>query len=390
MSSQASRRDVLRWGLAGTVLPGGLARLGSGSIAWGDDLAAQAGLLVRSSYPLDAESPVEVFDRFLTPNHHFFVRSHFGPPATTLAPWRLEVAGLVNQPITLGLDDLRANYENITLPAVLQCSGNGRGKFTPTVPGVAWDRGAVGNAEWTGVRLVEILRRAGVKPDAAHLQLHGADLPPHPKTPAYFRSIPLARALDPSTIVATSMNGEPLPRLHGGPLRLIVPGWAGNHWIKWLRKITVSTDEAPGFYQQTGYKIPKVPTPPGVDLKPSDLVPVTTLNVKSLIARPLAGAVLPAGRVEVRGVAWTGGTETVSKLEVSTGPDQPWQVAELQGTATPGTWRTWTFAWDAPPGQHTLRARATDTSGQTQPEVSPWNKSGYLWNAYDHVTCEIA
>ncbi len=378
---------MLRWGLAGAVVP---AWLGRGSLAaWADDLRAQGGLLVRSSYPLDAETPVEAFDRFLTPNDRFFVRSHFGPPATTLAPWSLEVDGLVAKPVTLSLADLASKHENVTIPAVLQCSGNGRAYFQPTIPGVGWDRGAVGNAEWTGVRLADILGAAGIKAGAAHVQLHGADLPPHPKTPAFFRSIPLDRALAANTLVATAMNGEPLPRLHGGPLRLIVPGWAGNHWIKWLRKVTVSTDEAPGFYMQTGYKVPRVPTPPGVDLKPADLVSVTTLNVKSLIARPLADTVLPAGRIEIRGVAWTG-DGTVNQVEVATGADQPWQPAQLQGPAVPGTWRTWTFGWNAMPGKQTLRVRATDTNGQTQPESSPWNKSGYLWNGIDHVTCEIA
>ena len=347
------------------------------------------GLIVRSSMPLDAETPVEAFDRFLTPNNIFFVRSHFGPPATDLTPWRFEVDGLVDRPIGLELDDLKTRYDQVTVPAVLQCSGNGRAYYQPTIPGVGWDRGAVGNAEWTGVRLADLLKRAGVKPAAAHVQLHGADLPPNPKTPAYFRSIPLARAMELGTIVATQMNGEPLPRLHGGPIRLVVPGWAGNHWIKWLRKVTASAVEAPGFYQQTGYRIPKVPTPPGVDLKPTDVVPVTTLNVKSLIARPLEGAKLPAGRVEVRGVAWTG-DGTVAQVEVSTGPGQPWQTARLAGTPTPGTWRTWTFAWDAPAGQHTLRVRATDSLGQTQPETSPWNRSGYLWNGIDHVSCEVS
>ncbi len=390
--SKVSRRDVLRRGLVGAVLPAGWGRLAPLGfpigLARGDDLAAMPGLIVRSSMPLDAETPVEAFDRFLTPNDLFFVRSHFGPPATELTPWRFEVDGLVDRLVSLSLDDLKNKSANVTIPAVLQCSGNGRAYYQPTIPGVGWDRGAVGNAEWTGVRLADLLNQAGIKPEAAHVQLHGADLPPHPKTPAYFRSIPLARAVALGTIVAHSMNGEPLPRLHGGPLRLIVPGWAGNHWIKWLRKVTVSTAEAPGFYMQTGYKIPKVPTPPGVDLKPADLVPVTTLNVKSLIARPLAGAKLPAGRVEVRGVAWTG-DGIVEKVEVTTGPGQPWRMAKLDGPATPGTWRTWTLPWDAPPGHHTLRARATDSLGQTQGETTPWNKSGYLWNGIDHVSCEI-
>jgi sulfite oxidase len=276
----------------------------------------------------------------------------------------------------------------VTLPAVLQCSGNGRGFFQPTIPGVGWERGAVGNAEWSGVRLLDLLSRAGIKPDAAHVQLHGADTPPNPKTPAFFRSIPLARALDPSTLLATSMNGEPLPLLHGGPIRLVVPSWAGNHWIKWLRKVTVAREEAPGFYMQTGYKIPKLPTPPGVDLKPTDLKSVTTLNVKSLIARPIEGATLKAGPVEVRGVAWTG-EGIIAKVEIQTNPDGPWSPSKLQGDPKPGTWLAWTFAWDAKPGRHALRSRATDSLGDVQPETSPWNRSGYLWNGIDRVTCEV-
>ena len=179
-----------------------------------------------------------------------------------------------------------------------------------------------------------------------------------------------------------------MPLLHGGPIRLVVPGWAGNHWIKWLRKITVSPDEAPGFYMQSGYKIPKVPTPPGVDLKPADLVPVTTLNVKSLIARPLEGATLAPGRSEVRGVAWTG-SGVVKSVEVQAVPGGPWSPARLEGEPKPGTWVAWTFAWDAQPGRQTLRARATDSLGEVQPEVTPWNRSGYLWNGIDQVTCEV-
>jgi DMSO/TMAO reductase YedYZ molybdopterin-dependent catalytic subunit len=253
---------------------------------------------------------------------------------------------------------------------------------------VGWEKGAVGNAEWSGVRLLDVLKRAGIKPDAAHVQLHGADTPPNPKTPAFFRSIPLSRALDPGTILATSMNGEALPLLHGGPIRLVVPGWCGNHWIKWLRKVTVAKEEAPGFYQQTGYKMPKIPAPPGADLKPTDLTSVTTLNVKSLIARPIEGATLKPGPIEVRGVAWTG-EGTVEKVEVSTGPDRPWALAKLLGDPRPGTWRPWTLTWDAPLGRHTLRARATDSKGETQPEATPWNRSGYLWNGIDRVTCEV-
>jgi len=382
--SQSSRRDFLQRALAGSTLPW-FAGLAPGVSFAEDD--PEPDLIVRSMRPLDAETPVEVFDRFVTPNRLFFVRSHFGPPAVGLSPWELEVEGLVERPISFSLDEL-SRLEQVSLPAVLQCSGNGRGFYSPTIPGVGWERGAVGNAVWSGVRLVDVLSRAGIKPGAAHVQLHGADTPPNPKTPAFFRSIPLSRALDPLTILATSMNGELLPLLHGGPIRLVVPTWAGNHWIKWLRKVTVSNDEAPGFYMQTGYKMPKVPTPPGVDLKPTDLKSVTTLNVKSLIARPLEGATLKAGPIEIRGVAWTG-EGIVQKLEIQTTPDGPWSRVLFPAEPRSGTWMPWVFPWEAKPGRYTLRARATDSSGDVQPEVSPWNRSGYLWNGIDRVTCEV-
>ncbi len=380
--SQSSRRGFLRRAAGGVALPWVAGR----APAWAR-VDPEPGLIIRSSRPLDAETPVEVFERFLTPNRLFFVRSHFGPPAVGLAPWRLEVGGLVDRPMGLGTDDLE-KLEKVTLPAVLQCSGNGRAFFSPTIPGVGWGRGAVGNAEWSGVRLADVLARAGIKAGAAHVQLLGADEPPGPKTPAFFRSIPMARAVDPGTILATAMNGEPLPLLHGGPIRLVVPGWAGNHWIKWLRKVTVAAEEAPGFYMQSGYKVPRVPTPPGVELKPADLVPVTTMNVKALIARPIEGAVLPAGKVEVRGVAWTGAGH-VTRVEVATAPDGPWSAAALLDGPAEGTWRRWAFTWDAKPGMHTLRARAADSSGTIQPEATPWNRSGYLWNGIDRVACEV-
>ncbi len=288
------------------------------------------------------------------------------------------------------LDDL-AGLEPVTIPAVLQCSGNGRSLHTPTVPGVGWGRGAVGNAEWSGVRLADVLDRAGVAPGMAHVHLHAADGPPMPKTPAYLRSIPMGRAVDRSTLLVTRMNGEPLPILHGGPIRLAVPGWSGNHWIKWLRRLVVSNDEAPGPYMRTSYKMPIRPMPPGVEAKPEEMASLTVMNVKSLIARPTAGAVLKPGRNEIRGVAWTGGDAVVTRAEVAVTPwarlrDGSRPRSEAPRGRMPGEGGA--SGLDAPPGPVVIVARATDSTGATQPETSPWNKSGYLWNGYDRVACE--
>lgn len=380
-----SRRGALRgFAAAGGVLawPGSLNRV----IADDREPAKELALIVRNRMPLDAESPVEVFDRWITPNDLFFVRSHFGAPAVGLAPWSLTIAGLVGKSRTLALKDLE-RFEQVTVPAVLQCSGNGRGLFAPRPAGVGWERGAVGHAEWSGVRLKDLLEEVGLGRGAAHVQSLGSDAPPNPKTPAFHRSIPLEKALDPRTIVATRMNGEPLPRLHGGPLRLIVPAWTGNHWMKWLRMLTVADEEAPGAFQQTSYKISKAPTPPGVAPNPEDMVSLTAMNVKSLIARPSRGAVLEPGPVEVRGVAWTG-VGVVTRVEVSV-DGGPWQIAKLEGRVLEGSWRLWTFAWKAKAGKHALRVRATDSEEQTQPETPPWNKSGYLWNGIDEVSCVV-
>lgn len=350
------------------------------------------GLIVRNRRPLDLETTVADLDHGLTPNDVFFVRSHFGPPAVGPAPWTIELGGLVERAGRWGPDGLKA-FETVTVAAVLQCSGNGRAFYRPNVPGVGWERGAVGQAEWGGVRLADVLSRAAVKTGAAHVHFLGADGPPAPKTPLFLRSLPLEKALHLDTLLATTMNGEPLPALHGGPVRLVVPGWTGNHWMKWVRSITVAAEEAPGFYMQAGYRMPKAPAPPDAVLKPSDLRPITFNNVKSVITRPAEGAKLRAGRHEVRGLAWTGEGH-VTRVEIAVGPgpgpDRRWRPAKLLGEPRPWTWRPWRFEWDAnAPGHMTLSARATDSAGATQPETTPWNKSGYLWNGIDQVTCEV-
>lgn len=375
-----SRRRLLIAGLGGALTVPKLLRARDLP-----DRAPPPELIVRNRLPLDAETPVATFILDLTPNPAFFVRSHFGAPAVGLHPWSLEIGGGVERPMRLSLDELRDRFTPASRRAVLQCSGNGRAFFDPVIPGVAWERGAVGNARWEGVRLREVLERCGVHDGFDHIHLDSADGPPLPKTPAWVRSIPLERAMQDDVLLATRMNGEPLPVLHGGPLRLVVPGWTGNHWMKWLRSIVLARGEAPGFYQQTGYRMPIKPVPPGTTPRPEDLVPVTWMNVKSLIARPTAGATIAAGPAEVRGVAWTG-RGRVERVEVEI--DGIWRDAELIGPDEEGSWRSWRAPWTAEPGRHTLRSRATDARGETQPETTPWNRSGYLWNGIDRADCE--
>ncbi|MFO0959070.1 MAG: sulfite oxidase [Isosphaeraceae bacterium] len=373
--------------LAGAATSMALAR---SALAWRSVDDDPGGMILRSSRPLDLEVPVHRLDSYLTPADRLFVRSHLGEPAVELLPWRIELGGDVRSPKSWTLEDL-SRFERVTTTAVIQCAGNGRSFFRPSMPGIGWERGAVANAEWSGVRLRDLLEAAGIGPEAAHIHLLGADLPPHVKTPVFLRSIPRERAFRDEVILATHVNGEPIPKPNGGPVRLVVPGWFANHWMKWVRRISAEPRMADGFYMQTAYRIPKVPVPPGVDVKPEDLDYVTSMNVKSLITSPRRDSTAKAGPVEIRGVAWTGDEGRIAKVEVAWIDGGRWHEAELIGPDRPFAWRTWRLAADLPgPGPYAIRSRAADTRGQVQPESTPWNKSGYLWNAIDRVPVEVA
>jgi DMSO/TMAO reductase YedYZ molybdopterin-dependent catalytic subunit len=387
-----SRRSLFTTLLQGLGVGLAINRWPPGAQAADEELARnQTGpLITRVTRPFDAETPVREFTSFLTPNHRFFVRSHFGPPppeSIAEATWSLRVGGLVERPRAFTLQELK-RFEPVTITAVVQCSGNGRAFHRPKVPGVQWERGAVGNAQWTGVRLRDVLAMAGVKEPAQHVQLQGADRPVVATVPLFVRSIPLTKALHPDTILAYEMNGRPLPLLHGAPLRVITPGWMADSCIKWLTEITVQAEEAQGYYMQTAYRIPVKPvesaTTPNV---PS--TPVEAMVVKSLIAAPQAGETLRAGSVTIQGVAWSGEANVV-KVEVSVDDGKTWEPARLLGEERPYAWRQWQFIWKAnTAGPVFILCRATDSQGETQPERTPWNPSGFLWNGWDRVSVTV-
>jgi DMSO/TMAO reductase YedYZ molybdopterin-dependent catalytic subunit len=343
-------------------------------------------LIVRSLHPENLETPLDLLDQLTISNDVFFVRSHMGAPRVDAAR-RLRVEGLVGRTLDLSLSQLQAMPQK-TVVAVLQCAGNGRAMHQPRVPGVQWEHGAMGQASWTGVALADLLRTAGVDADGVHVGLEGADVPPAPTVPSFHRSIPIARALDPSTIVALEMNGEPLPHAHGAPFRLVVPGWAGDHWMKWLRTIRVRKDEAPGFYMQTAYRLPRRPVEPGAGVKPEDTLSLTTFPVKSTIARPLPGGRARRGTQEVVGVAFSG-LAPIARVEVSLDGGASWHDAELSGEPGIGRWQVFRHRFHAAAGRASAMARATDASGNVQPERAEWNPSGYFWNAWHTVTWEV-
>jgi sulfite oxidase len=335
--------------------------------------------------PADLETPLAALALPFTPNHLFFVRSHHGP-APEGRPYKLAIDGLARSPLTLTLDDLRS-FPKVSLPAVLQCSGNGRAFFDPKVPGAQWRRGAAGQARWGGARLVDVLSRAGVDPSAKFVRLEGEDRPANPLTPAFVRSIPIERALDPTTLLAYEMNDAPLPHLHGAPVRLVVPGWVGDDWVKWLNHVTLAPEEDASFYMAKGYRLPDPPVEPGETAKAT--VAMTLMPVKSIVAVPSDGSELPRGKHAVLGVAWSGAA-TIARVEVSTDGGRTFRDARLDGPSAPGAWRVWSSELVADePGEVTLVVRATDSSGATQPERTHWNPSGYLWNSVERVRVTV-
>lgn len=336
--------------------------------------------------PQDFATPLSYFDRLLTPTDVFFVRSHFGAPLLNAAR-PVSFDGLVKTQLSFTPEELRKAFKETTITAVLQCAGNGRAFHTPRVPGVQWGHGAMGQATFAGARLKDILEKLGVAKDAAYVHLAGADTPPKKEVPAFLRSIPLARAMDPSTLVAWSMNGAPLTLAHGAPLRLIVPGWAGDHWIKWLTKVHVAKEEATGFFMQTAYKYPIAPGEPGAPVKPENMRSVTTFPVKSVVARPEQGAKVPAGKQEIAGCAFSG-EAALAKVEVSLDGGATWKAATLEGTPDVGRWQIWRHTFEAKPGCQTVLVRATDKKGNAQPERAVWNPSGYFHNAWHAVSWE--
>ena len=340
-------------------------------------------MIVRAVRPEDLEMPLSGFKDYLTPAAHFFVRSHHYVPKLELAAWKCKVDGLVERETVFSMDDLR-KLPRAGLVSVLECAGNGRGLFEPPMAGLQWESGAVGNARWTGVRLADVLKRAGVKNGAKEVWFDGADVPIG-TMPKFQRTIPLKKALDPNTLLAFEMNGEALGIQHGFPLRLIVPGWAGDCWVKWVTGIRLLDKEFDGFFMKTAYRHPGKPVSPGSAVDPAAMSPVTSLRVKSVIASHSDGAQVLPGLVKLTGVAWSG-EAAVTSVEVSVNGGRTWTAARLGADRAAFGWRQWEYGWTPPrDGYYTVMARARDASGDTQPFAQEWNPSGYLHNVVQHV-----
>ena len=346
-------------------------------------------LILLTDRPVQMETPRHYFRTVFTPNEAFYVRWHLGeiPNSVDLAEWKLRVEGNVNASVAFSLSDMMQKFKPVSVAAVNQCSGNGRSRLQPRVPGGQWGNGAMGNAMWTGVRLRELLDAAGVKGGSAQVQFEGLDAGAGPKgmgSNRFLKSLDLTNAALDDAIVAYLMNGEPLPVLNGFPVRLVVPGYFSTYWTKSLSWIRVLETPDDNFWMKTAYRIPDTPrgntTPEDMKAGKVKTIPIGRMPVRSFLISPDGSSKIPAGLgVTLRGIAFSGYGKVV-KVEVSD-DGSSWKAAELGEDHGAYSFRGWQAAWTPKtPGRYFIAVRATDEKGNVQPDEPVWNPGGYLWN----------
>jgi len=344
-------------------------------------------LIKRTFRPPNFETPLSYFNEVFTPNEAFFVRYHMASiPEMNAREWKLQIGGdSVAGPIELTLHDLKRNFEQVEIAAVNQCAGNRRGLVQPHVPGIQWGYGAMGNARWRGVRLKDVLNKAGVKKDALEVVANGADAGLTAKLPDFAKSLPLWKALDENTLIAFEMNGAPLPHWHGFPARLVVPGWTATYWMKHLSSLNVVSAPFDGFWMKTAYRVPKgtFPVPKGFDSQTSETTtPITDILVNSLVTNIENGQSFNSGQsIKVKGIAWDGG-HGIDRVEISVDQGKSWRRADLQEDYGRFSWRQWHYEFQSeqPKGALKLMVRATNRAGAMQPIDPVPNPAGYHHN----------
>ena len=351
--------------------------------------------LIKKTYrPPNFETPVEYFRTPITPNKAFFVRYHLaGIPQVSAKDWVLSVGGdAAERELKFTLPQLKKEFKPAQVTAVNQCSGNRRGLFEPHVAGVEWGVGAMGNAVWRGVRLKDVLAKAGLKANALEIVSDGADHGALEKTPDFVKSLPMDIALRDETLIAFEMNGEPLPHWNGFPARLVVPGWTGTYWVKQLVSVKVVSQPEKNFWMSTAYRLPrgrfKTPTFQSQLYAPNE--PITSMVVNSLITSLKSGAEVQRGRpIEVKGVAWDSGAG-IAKVEVSADLGQSWRAAALGKDLGRYSFREFSLAVPTrEPGALVVMARATSRSGETQVGELIHNPAGYHHNVIQRVYVEV-
>jgi DMSO/TMAO reductase YedYZ molybdopterin-dependent catalytic subunit len=349
-------------------------------------------ILQRTRPPL-LETPFEVFDKSVfTPNDQFFVRWHWAviPEQVDIAAFRLTVHGHVNTPLSLSMADVLA-LTRFEITAINQCSGNSRGFFQPRVAGGEWANGAMGNARWTGVRLRDVLDRAGVKAGAVAVRFDGMDEPVVEGAPDFMKSLDIDHARDGEVMLAYQMNGAQLPLVNGFPLRVVVPGWYSTYWVKMVNDIEVLNTPDDNFWMATAYRIPDTPA---ANVKPGETgfktVPINRMVPRSFFTNITDGATVGSGAaLKPRGIAF-GGDCGVARVDLSADGGRSWQQADLGPDEGKYGFRQWSAQVSAPAsGSSRLMVRCTNTKDVAQPMEPNWNPSGFMRNVIESVRVTV-
>jgi sulfite oxidase len=349
-------------------------------------------MVVHGTEPFNAEPPpAALAGQALTPVEAFYSRNHGPFPDLDPATWRLRVDGLVDRELVLSLADLQQRYRPRTEVVTLVCAGNRRAELMTVrpIPGqVPWGPATISTAEWTGASLADVLAAAEPGPGAAHVAFTASDVSPsvHPPQP-YGSSIPLPKACSGEVLLAWAMNGQPLPRVHGGPVRVVVPGYIGARSVKWVRRITAQAQPSDSYFQAEDYRLLPADAKPA----PGRGISLGSLNLTSAILSPDDGAHLPAGPTDVTGYALAGERRTVARVDISLDGGQTWTQAAVDDPPSPWAWQLWHTTLDLPPRPAEIIARAWDDTGATQPEfpASVWNPAGYNNNSWPRIRVDV-
>ncbi|MFB5191827.1 sulfite oxidase [Alicyclobacillus fastidiosus] len=343
-------------------------------------------LIPVSYYPSEnLEFPLITAPQTITPNELFYVRNHFDYPKVDVDAWTLSIEGSVNRPIQFAYQHLKS-MNTVTVPATLECAGNKRSLFEKKAQGNQFGLGAISHAEWTGVRLRDVLEQAGVSPNAKEIVFEGLDSGQRNDMDGrvfFERSLPLEKALHPDTLLALEMNGEPLSDKHGFPLRLVVPGFYAVASVKWLHRIRAVDQPFKGPFQSIDYVILNKPN----DYKHAK--PLSSVLINSSIASPTEEEELAVGTHVIYGYAWAG-EQSIWKVEVSMDNGKHWADANILDPDVPYSWRRWSFDWNADkPGPYTIMSKATNDRGEAQPLKAKWNAKGYQNNSIHAVNVHV-
>jgi DMSO/TMAO reductase YedYZ molybdopterin-dependent catalytic subunit len=349
-------------------------------------------LMMLADRPPLLETPLRYFLQDFTPNDAHFVRWHYAglPTHVDLRKFRLNITGAVANPVQLSFDDLLTKFESVTHVAFCQCAGNSRSLFRPQVPGAQWTNGAMGNARYTGVRLKDVLKAAGISRGAVEASFRGLDTPPLENSPGFEKPLTIDHALRDDVFIAYEMNGAPLPMLNGFPIRLVVPGWFATYWVKALSQITIRTKPLSNFWVNTAYRVPVAPYYAEDPKHPNEnTTALTTYPTRSVFVSPAGSEKLRRGEtIKIEGIAVDHGAG-IRRVEVSTDGGRSWADARMDLVIDRYSWRRWKMPWKpTQSGSYQLQCRATNNEGQTQPDQE-WNHGGYARCVVETVEVEV-